>query len=248
MRDSRMTQYATGQGPVITTKRITAALELVFNVSTSFQQALSTLFSLRLSLGKPCGTSTRSGPIMVYLFAFIVLATRALALVSPEQRVLAAGPKKYSVQTPPLDTNWTYEVGTAPWPQYPRPKLVRSRWQSLNGIWTYSYAAGQDELSNPPFNQTLSQEVLVPFCLESGLSGIQAASAIHSWYRTTFEVPYQWRDGRVLLNFGAVDYEATIFVNGRKATFHRGGYSAFSADVTDYLNGKHNELCVFSHS
>lgn len=184
----------------------------------------------------------------MYTFAFIVLATKALALVFPEQEVLAAGPVKYSVQTPPLDTDWTYEVGTAPWPQYPRPKLVRSRWHSLNGIWTYSNAAGQDELSDPPFNQTLTQEVLVPFCLESGLSGIQAASAIHSWYRTTFGVPEQWTDGRVLLNFGAVDYEATVFVNGREATFHRGGYSAFSVDVTDYLNGKHNELCVPFHS
>lgn len=171
-----------------------------------------------------------------------VLATNALAQVSPEQHVLADGVKKYSIQTPPLDTDWTYEVGTDPWPQYPRPKLVRSRWQSLNGIWTYSDASGQSELSSPPFNKTLSQEVLVPFCLESALSGIQAAAPIYSWYRTTFEVPQDWTDGRVILNFGAVDYEATVFVNRRNVTFHRGGYSAFSVDVTDYLGSKHNEL------
>nr|POE90197.1 beta-galactosidase [Quercus suber] len=148
----------------------------------------------------------------------------------------------YSVQTPPLDTAWTYDVGTNPWPQYPRPKLARSQWQSLNGVWTYANASGKGDLSVPPFNQTLSREVLVPFCLESGLSGIQGANTVYSWYRTTFTVPRNWDGNRVLLNFGAVDYEATVFVNGRTATFHRGGYFAFSLDVTDYLIDGENEL------
>lgn len=187
----------------------------------------------------------------MHIFASVVLATKAAsALHLPEQQqVLAASPKEYSLLTPPLDTDWTYEVGTDPWPQYPRPKLVRSRWQSLNGIWTYSNAASQD-LSDPPFNRTLSQEVLVPFCLESGLSGIQAANPTHSWYRTSFEVPRKWTkaDDRVILNFGAVDYEATVFVNGQNVMFHRGGYSAFSVDITDHLSRKNNELFVTYHS
>lgn len=150
----------------------------------------------------------------------------------------------YSVQTPPLDTPWTYEVGINPWPQYPRPKLERSQWQSLNGLWTYSNASAHSDLSEPPFNQTLSQSVLVPFCLESGLSGVQGANTIFSWYRTTFAVPQKWTGDRVLLNFGAVDYEATVFINGRTARFHRGGFFAFSLDVTDYLNDGENELYV----
>jgi hypothetical protein len=180
-------------------------------------------------------------------FTILALATEALAVSYPQQQVLIGGRSRYSVQTPPLDTDWTYEVGTDPWPQYPRPKLARSQWQSLNGIWTYSNASSLRALRDPPFNQTLSQEVLVPFCLESGLSGIQGANTFYSWYRTMFTVPPTWTGDRVLLNFGAVDYEATVFVNGQNATFHRGGYSAFSVDVTDYLNGRHNELYVISY-
>lgn len=172
----------------------------------------------------------------------LVVAAGAMILKQPQEQVPIGLEKTYAVQTPPLDTKWTYEVGTDPWPQYPRPKLVRSQWQSLNGVWSYSDASGKHELSNPPFNQTLSQKVLVPFCLESGLSGVQGENTIYSWYRTTFTVPKNWTGDRVLLNFGAVDNEATVFVNGHFATFNRGGYFAFSVDVTDYLKDGQNEL------
>ena len=76
---------------------------------------------------------------------------------------------KYAVQTPPLTTNWTYTVGTNPWPEYPRPQLARSDWQSLNGIWTYQNTTSLN--GTPPFGQVLPNEVLIPSCLESGLSG-----------------------------------------------------------------------------
>lgn len=72
--------------------------------------------------------------------------------------------------------------------------------------------------------------------------GIQGTNTLYSWYSTTFKVPSGWRDN-VLLNFGAVDYEATVFVNGYKAGFHRGGYFRFSLDVTKYLKSDgDNEL------
>ncbi|KYG43873.1 glycoside hydrolase family 2 protein [Acidomyces richmondensis BFW] len=142
----------------------------------------------------------------------------------------------------------TYNVGSDPWPEYPRPQLRRSQWRSLNGIWTYENAAGMHELDHPPLGRILAQEVLVPSCLESGLSGIQGTNTIYSWFFTTFEVPQGWKGGRVLLNFGAVDYEATVFINGQEAAFHRGGYFAFTVDVTDYLHdGKPNDLLVFVH-
>lgn len=67
----------------------------------------------------------------------------------------------------------------------------------------------------------------------------------YNWYSTSFTVPSGWTGERVLLNFGAVDYEATVFVNGRKAGFHRGGYFAFTLDITSHLTGGTNELCVF---
>ncbi|KIW00152.1 uncharacterized protein PV09_08328, partial [Verruconis gallopava] len=186
-------------------------------------------------------------PDKMLLFTVLAFAAEAIAFGRTEHQVVLGGHTgKYSVQTPPLDTDWTYQVGTEPWPQYPRPKLARSQWQTLNGLWTYANASGHSALKHPPFNRTLPQEVLVPFCLESGLSGIQGENTIYSWYRTTFTVPSTWTGDRVLLNFGAVDYEATVFVNGHNVTFHRGGYTGFSVDVTDYLISGHNELIVFA--
>ncbi|SMR62806.1 unnamed protein product [Zymoseptoria tritici ST99CH_3D1] len=175
----------------------------------------------------------------------VLAANLALALNLPRQDT---APSQYAVQPLPLDTPWTDKVGTDPWPQYPRPKLARSEWKSLNGIWTYANASSLDAVNSPPFNQTLPNEVLVPFCLESGLSGIEGDYLLYSWYSTKFSVPSNWTGERTLLNFNAVDYEATVFVNGQQVMFHRGGYFAFSVDVTPYLSSSGtNELVVFVH-
>lgn len=105
---------------------------------------------------------------------FSVLASSGLArpaapsnpgLVKPR----AAG---YAPKQPPLTTEWTDKVGTNPWPEYPRPQLQRSQWQNLNGVWKYQNASSLDAVQNPPFEQNLGQEVLIPSCLESGLSGM----------------------------------------------------------------------------
>lgn len=118
----------------------------------------------------------------------------------------------------------------------------------MNGIWQWTNATSLEDVNNPPFGQSLAREVLVPFCLESALSGIQGERLLYSWYRTTFDVPAYWSGDRVLLNFDAVDYEATVFVNGQNVTFNRGGYFAFSVDITDHLEaGDANELVVFVH-
>lgn len=119
-------------------------------------------------------------------------------------------------------------------------------------------------MQNPPFGTRLEAPVLVPFCLESALSGRSESNVksklahqttgvtgkgpdggrIYSWYQTALDIPSDWpKDNRILLNFGAVDFEATVFVNKQQATFHRGGYFEFSVDITSYLssNGT-NEL------
>jgi len=78
---------------------------------------------------------------------------------------------QYAAKTPPLSTNWTSTVGTDPWTQYPRPQMVRDRWQSLNGVWSYKNATGGlQEVYNPPTGD-LGNGVLIPSCLESALSG-----------------------------------------------------------------------------
>ncbi|KAJ5236507.1 Glycoside hydrolase family 2 N-terminal [Penicillium chrysogenum] len=154
----------------------------------------------------------------------------------------------YAPKEPPLTTPWTDKVGTNPWPEYPRPLLQRPEWKNLNGVWKYQNAENLDAVQQPPFGQELAQDVLIPSCLESGLSGIQSDWALYSWFSTSFEVSPSWKGEQVLLNFGAVDYEATVFINGQNAGFNRGGYFRFVVDVTQYLKfDQPNELLVFVH-
>lgn len=137
--------------------------------------------------------------------------------------------------TPRLTTPWTSQVAPGDaLPEYPRPQLTRPAWKSLNGVWQFAGATAGEP---PPFAQDLAERVLVPYPVESALSGIQRHED-HMWYRRTFEVPKRWHIGagnRLRIDFGAVDYHATVWVNGQKVAEHTGGYDHFSADVTDAL-------------
>jgi Concanavalin A-like lectin/glucanases superfamily/Glycosyl hydrolases family 2, sugar binding domain/Glycosyl hydrolases family 2 len=171
--------------------------------------------------------------------ALAVLSTLAtIAAFAPP--ALATAP--YARQLPPLTTPWTQSVSpVAPLPEYPRPQLERTNWLSLNGQW--QYAEGQAGQS-PPFGQNLPQTILVPFPVESPLSGI-ARQDTYGWYRRTFVVPPGWRGQHVILNFGAVAWRASIYVNGQLAGTHTGDYDAFSFDITQLLNpAGPNELVV----
>jgi hypothetical protein len=108
-----------------------------------------------------------TGSYLVPLLAAYALATGNGPLHLNKARQAAP----YAVKEPPLTTPWTHKVGTNPWPEYPRPQLERSEWKNLNGIWQYQNAESLASLESPPFGQPLAQEVLVPSCLESGLSG-----------------------------------------------------------------------------
>ncbi|KAH7030735.1 glycoside hydrolase superfamily [Microdochium trichocladiopsis] len=153
----------------------------------------------------------------------------------------------YEVKTPPLDTDWTYKVGTDPWPEYPRPQLRRDDWLSLNGIWKWRAASGLAEATSPPVDEDLIDDVLVPSCLESALSGVMVQDVTYAWFTRNFEVPEDWETtaGRILLNFEAVDYEATVYINGKEAGFHRGGYWRFTIDATDLIVSGNNTIHVF---
>ncbi|KAL6707305.1 hypothetical protein ACN47E_004293 [Coniothyrium glycines] len=179
-------------------------------------------------------------------FAVLLLApATVLAIGSIIDSRQALSDTDYKVGETPLKTRWTDTVGTNPWPEYPRPLLQRPNWHNLNGVWRYQNATN-GSLEAPPFGQRLENPVLVPFCLESALSGVSGKGRIWSWYQTTFSIPTGWpKENSVLLNFGAVDYEATIFVNNQRAGFHRGGYFEFTIDVTKFLNvDGTNELYV----
>ncbi|WP_243727562.1 LamG-like jellyroll fold domain-containing protein [Actinocrispum wychmicini] len=138
-------------------------------------------------------------------------------------------------RTPPLSTPWTRLVGpNNALPEYPRPQLTRDRWQNLNGVWEFAGAAAGEA---PPIGQSLAERVLVPYPIESALSGIMRHED-RMWYRRTFTVPNDWRNNRVRLNFGAVDYDSVVWVNGRQVSTHRGGYDSFSVDITDALKSR----------
>ncbi|HCU52308.1 MAG TPA: beta-galactosidase, partial [Micromonosporaceae bacterium] len=151
----------------------------------------------------------------------------------------------YVPKTPPLTTPWTSQVSlTNPLPEYPRPQLTRPDWQSLNGQWQF---AGASSLTNPPVGQNLPETVLVPYPIESAISGIMRHEN-NMWYRRTFTVPSGWSGRRIQLNFGAVTWRAAVWVNGVSIGNHSGGYDSFSFDITNALNGGANELIVGVYS
>jgi beta-galactosidase/beta-glucuronidase len=121
-------------------------------------------------------------------------------------------------------------------PEYPRPMMERKEWKNLNGLWQFQKANEGDQV---PFGKKLKRHILVPFPWESALSGIREQfDSRRAWYRRTFSIPESWTGERILLHFGAVDWEATVYVNGRCVGTHRGGYDAFSFDITHFLETK----------
>lgn len=142
-----------------------------------------------------------------------------------------------------LPTRWAKEVTAEHvWSEYPRPQLRRQQWGNLNGYWEIQEVMREDE--DPPFGQTLRERVLVPFPMESDLSGVGRYMS-RSWYRTLFPIPRHWEGTRIMLNFGAVDWQCQAYLNGKELGVHTGGYDKFSFDITDYLkDGKDNELIV----
>ena len=143
-----------------------------------------------------------------------------------------------------------------PRPEYPRPQLRRQDWTNLNGEWRFAFddadvgyegdwqqvTADELEAAGPPFDKT----ILVPFCFQAALSGI-GDPGFHDvvWYaRELPHLPPPSADERLILHFGAVDYQATVWVNGELVGEHRGGYSPFCFDITQHLRGRDNELVV----
>jgi len=133
-----------------------------------------------------------------------------------------------------------------PRPEYPRPQMVRDKWINLNGWWEFEIDHGNSGKERRFFErEKLDSRILVPFCPESKLSGVEYKDFMAAvWYRREFSVPEDWFGGRVILHFGAVDYEAEVWVNGRSVGTHRGGYTPFSFDITELLQKGTNILTV----
>src|ERR1043166_6612125 len=126
----------------------------------------------------------------------------------------------------PLKTRWAKDVSPAnALPEYPRPQLVRKEWMNLNGLW--DIAITDKDVAKP---DSFPEEILVPFPVESALSGVMKISSESQriWYRRSFSIPKKWIGERILLHFGAVDFETTVWLNDKKVGEHRGGYDVFT--------------------
>ena len=121
--------------------------------------------------------------------------------------------------------------------EYPRPQFERADWVNLNGTWSYSFDFGQTGAERDWRNSKgFDGKILVPFCPESSLSGVKHTDFIPClWYQRSIDVPAAWEGKNILLNFGAVDYEATIYIDGKRVGKHYGAGSSFSLDITKFV-------------
>jgi beta-galactosidase/beta-glucuronidase len=133
-------------------------------------------------------------------------------------------------------TRWSAEVNAqSPWPEYPRPQMMRDEWKNLNGLW--DYAITEKEAAKP---QKWQGKILVPYPVESALSGVKfkMTDSLAIWYQTSFSFPSKWKEEQIMLNFEASDWETTVWVDGEIAGIHRGGYDPFRINITELLAKK----------
>ncbi len=149
----------------------------------------------------------------------------------------------YSPAGDRIKTEWGEAINPDDvWRVYPRPIMERADWQNLNGLWEYAIVPAQSKQPSE-----FQGEILVPFCAESSLSGVgkEVGAKNALWYKRNFAVPTAWRGRDVMLNFGAVDWQADVWVNGVKVGSHTGCYTPFSFNISPALNAKGaNELVV----
>lgn len=150
--------------------------------------------------------------------------------------------QSWHMQPAQLQTRWAKEVSpTNALPEYPRPQMVRTAWQNLNGLWDYAIT---DSATTPP--RHFDGQILVPYPLESALSGVKKTLQPNQrlWYHTSIQIPALKKDLRTLLHFGAVDWMMIVTVNGKQVGEHRGGYQSFTLDITNALVKGTNEILV----
>lgn len=133
-----------------------------------------------------------------------------------------------------------------PRPEYPRPRLTRPQWLNLNGVWQFDRDPGRSGAARGlPVADSLPGEILVPFCMESALSGLGETDFMPAvWYRRTVRIPDDWDGQRVLLHIGACDYATRIWVNGQPVGHHVGGYTPICVEVTEALQAGDNAITI----
>lgn len=142
----------------------------------------------------------------------------------------------------------TQQTLTIPRPEHPKPQFYRESWRNLNGLWDFDFDFGNSGKARGWAEKTdYSHQILVPFCPESKLSGMGYTDFMDAvWYHRTFSISTEELQGRVLIHFGAVDYNCEVFVNGKSAGTHTGGYTSFVFDITKFLTEGENNLTVYA--
>jgi beta-galactosidase/beta-glucuronidase len=139
------------------------------------------------------------------------------------------------------------DAQTMPRPEYPRPQFERAEWKNLNGAWTYAFDFDKTGLGKGFITSNgFKDQIIVPFCPESKLSGIEYKDFIEEmWYQRKLEIPGSWSDKKIMIHFGGVDYQSDLYIDGKKAGAHWGGTSSFSYDITNYVTpGGSNNLVL----
>ncbi|WP_102408197.1 glycoside hydrolase family 2 protein [Parabacteroides bouchesdurhonensis] len=141
-----------------------------------------------------------------------------------------------------IKTQWAEQVNPKNvLPEYPRPQMERADWVNLNGEWDYAIKPiGEVEPTS------FDGKILVPFAVESSLSGVQkeVGDKNELWYKRSFSIPSAWKNKNIMLNFGAVDWKADVYVNDILIGSHKGGFTPFSFNISPYLNGSNNQKLV----
>lgn len=146
-----------------------------------------------------------------------------------------------------VTVSWLFGAGDIPRSEYPQPQFQREEWTTLNGRWEFEFDDANAGIKEdwPAAAKKFSRQITVPFSFETSASGIHDPSFHpYVWYRRTFDVPPSWREKRVLLNFGAVDYLARVWINGRFAGEHRGGNVPFRMEIGPLLKSGANSVVV----
>lgn len=148
----------------------------------------------------------------------------------------------WQLQPAALQTRWARLVSPAnALPEYPRPQMIRDNWVNLNGLWDYAIT---DKSALKP--EIFAGQILVPYPIESALSGVKKAvlPSQRLWYRRRLPAISKMEGKRILLHFDAVDWQTTVYVNGKQAGTHTGGYQNFTFDITRLLKDRENEILV----
>ena len=143
----------------------------------------------------------------------------------------------------PLNTPWADDVTPEnTLTEYPRPLMERDEWLNLNGVWDYT----KQESKNNTVPADFESQVLVPYTLESTLSGVgqSIGNILNFWYKRTFTIPEEWDGKNIIVNVGAADYTTSVYINGRSVKRHVGGFTSFSADITRFLKTGENTIVV----